>query len=297
MQTAEIDAKGRKVSPSDEFRAQLSDMLADAQAEAEAQGEDLILKAGFLSQEDEDKDARARMRRIRAEQQARGWVQVSMWLDPTQAALVRTRGTSPKLATALGKIINRLAVAPGAAPDLDDQAEAAGEAAPDVAERHTGSVVELWILRSGDLDGCLRQGFAAGPRLSSLSFGALIGLWHLAQVSTNQDDPAMVEAYLDRRYPEWRGHATPHAQAMAAEAQPYEVLGLAPAASIEEAKAAYRKAVATAHPDKGGSRWLFQAVQDAWTAIKETHEAQEKAAAEEAAEAQRKAKAAAKKAN
>lgn len=269
---AVIEERSRKASPSDEFRVKLECVMGRAQGMADGDGEDLILKTAFLSKEDNDVRSRERMERLREEKKAKGWVAVSVWLDPSQVAAVRARGRSNRVATALGNVIDKLAVAPSSAfvPDLEDEEDAPAEGGvPEGAEVMTGSVVELWVLRDGTLDGCLRQGVVRGARLSSLAFGALIGLWHLSQVSTNQDDPAMVEAFLDRRFPDWREQGSPEGQEAAALAEPYEVLGVLPSATDDEVKAAYRKAVQAAHPDKGGSRWLFQAVQGAWAAIRD----------------------------
>lgn len=277
MSDAVIEENGRKVSPTEAFRAKLEAVMAGAQQQADDGAEDLILKAGFLSRDPNDMVTRERMAQLRGDKKANGWVAVNLWLDPSQVALVRARGRNKRIATAMGNIIHGLAVAPvpGQESDLDEQDDQHPEAAePEIAERMKGTVVELWIMRDGSLDGCIRQGAARGPRLSSLAFGPLIGLWHLAQVSINQDDPAMVEAFLDRRFPDWREQGTPEAQAQAALAEPYEVLGIPTSSTLEEAKAAYRKAVQAAHPDKGGSRWLFQAVQGAWAAIQQAHTAQ-----------------------
>jgi len=45
---------------------------------------------------------------------------------------------------------------------------------------------------------------------------------------------------------------------------PYEILGLSPDASPSEIKAAYRRAVMRAHPDRGGSEEDFRRVQKAF---------------------------------
>jgi len=45
---------------------------------------------------------------------------------------------------------------------------------------------------------------------------------------------------------------------------PYSVFGLKKSASNEDMKAAYRKSVLKAHPDRGGSNEVFRKVQDAY---------------------------------
>lgn len=51
---------------------------------------------------------------------------------------------------------------------------------------------------------------------------------------------------------------------MGSEMDPYKILGVAPHASEEEKKAAYRVALRRSHPDTGGSAQEFAAVQRAW---------------------------------
>ncbi|MFP7760370.1 J domain-containing protein [Marisediminicola sp. LYQ134] len=50
-------------------------------------------------------------------------------------------------------------------------------------------------------------------------------------------------------------------------ATPYEVLGVAPTATDDELKRAYRRALREAHPDTGGDAARFNAVQTAWERI------------------------------
>src|SRR4051794_8622723 len=48
---------------------------------------------------------------------------------------------------------------------------------------------------------------------------------------------------------------------------PYEILGVAPSASMEEIKVAYRRAARATHPDLGGSEEKFKQVQQAFQEI------------------------------
>ncbi|MDQ1512205.1 MAG: hypothetical protein QOC59_47, partial [Microbacteriaceae bacterium] len=50
-------------------------------------------------------------------------------------------------------------------------------------------------------------------------------------------------------------------------ASPYEVLGVAPSASDEDLRRAYRRLLRETHPDVGGDPLRFIAVQTAWERI------------------------------
>jgi len=55
---------------------------------------------------------------------------------------------------------------------------------------------------------------------------------------------------------------TPRAGGMSRE-EAYAVLGLAPGASEEQVRAAHRRLMAAAHPDRGGSDWLASRINQA----------------------------------
>jgi DnaJ domain len=119
---------------------------------------------------------------------------------------------------------------------------------------------------SGELDGEVRRGRFAGRSLASLGLTELFDL--LAEC--RRDDPrsvALIETYLDRRQPDWRGQAGagapgddrgPEARAAGGmdEATAWSVLGLAAGASEDEIKAAHRRLMTKLHPDHGGSGYL-----------------------------------------
>jgi hypothetical protein len=115
---------------------------------------------------------------------------------------------------------------------------------------------------TGEVEGWVKQGSAAGRELASLGLGALLRL--LAELQ-REDPPALplLEAYLDRRFPDWRdgvgaeaGAGATNAPAVLDERTALEILGLAPGASEAEIKAAHRALMARLHPDHGGSAWL-----------------------------------------
>jgi DnaJ-domain-containing protein 1 len=117
---------------------------------------------------------------------------------------------------------------------------------------------------------CLRGRFA-GCMLSSLSGDELFEL--LAELRANDQQGALLlEAYLDRRFPDWRDRdrekaakeeprADGRGRMSAKEA--YEVLGLPPDATDEDIRAAHRKLMMKVHPDQGGSDYLAARINEA----------------------------------
>lgn len=123
---------------------------------------------------------------------------------------------------------------------------------------------------SGDVDGLVKTGEFAGKMLSALTQIQLFRLVNEAQAEDLQS-VALLEAYLDRRFPDWRQAAddfsdadarqtsTPGNQPMTA-AKAYAVLGLEPGASEDDIKAAHRRLMRSAHPDHGGSDELARQI-------------------------------------
>jgi hypothetical protein len=114
---------------------------------------------------------------------------------------------------------------------------------------------------TGALDGRVLRGRFAGRPLGSLGRDELTAL--LDEVAGDPDSRGLLEAYLDRRWPEWRGRSAgsrdgaprPPSAAMD-EAEALRVLGLAKGATPAEIKTAYRRLMAQLHPDRGGSDYL-----------------------------------------
>ena len=120
---------------------------------------------------------------------------------------------------------------------------------------------------TGDLDGTVRHGPCAGRRLGELSEEEILDLLEACRAEDAQS-AQVLEAWLDRRHPEWRdadaagedagrdtrgagrgdGTMTPE--------EAYAVLGLEPGADEAAIRAAYHRLIAAAHPDRGGSNWL-----------------------------------------
>jgi hypothetical protein len=123
---------------------------------------------------------------------------------------------------------------------------------------------------SGALSGQVREGRFGGRDLDDLSEGELRELYR--EVAIDADSMALVEAYMDRRFPGWRddaeedggsrprGAADPSAMT---DEQAYEILGLSPGAGEAEIRAAHRRLLKGVHPDQGGSTFLASRINQA----------------------------------
>lgn len=111
---------------------------------------------------------------------------------------------------------------------------------------------------TGEVDGRVKRGDLAGRDLSSLGLTQLLAL--LAE-ARREDPPSvpLLEAYLDRREPEWRQSGPGEPQRPSGtldERTALDILGLPPDASVAQIKAAHRQLMARLHPDHGGSAYL-----------------------------------------
>lgn len=118
---------------------------------------------------------------------------------------------------------------------------------------------------TGELDGLVRRGPLAGSRLSGLDLGSLRAL--LAEAAA-EDPPSLslLEAYLDRRFPDWRSGADSAARPASGamdEATALRILGLEAGADEAAIRAAHRRLMARLHPDHGGSDWLAARINEA----------------------------------
>jgi hypothetical protein len=123
---------------------------------------------------------------------------------------------------------------------------------------------------SGTLSGAVTAGTMAGRSLDELTMGELAAL--VAEFADDADSVALLEGYLDRRFPRWRedlegnGAARPGGAADAGamtDKEAYEVLGLAPGAGEAEIRAAHRRLMKRFHPDHGGSSFLAAKINQA----------------------------------
>lgn len=155
-------------------------------------------------------------------------------------------------------------------------------AGTDSAGRSTGksSIRTAWLAMelthsSGQMDGEVLKGQFKGARLSQLDLNSLLQL--AQECRDDADSVQLLEAYLDRAHSEWREQAgnagehsegggstyTPHGAETMTEALALEVLGLAKGASREQIVAAHRRLMQKMHPDRGGSDYLAQRINEA----------------------------------
>jgi hypothetical protein len=115
---------------------------------------------------------------------------------------------------------------------------------------------------TGALDGEVTAGPFAGARLAALSPEELGRLYEGFEAVGDADSLALLHAWLDRSG-RARAEPPPAADRPMTEAEAYRVLGLAPGASVEEVRAAYRRLMKRVHPDLGGSGALAAMLNEA----------------------------------
>jgi hypothetical protein len=129
---------------------------------------------------------------------------------------------------------------------------------------------------SGQLRGVIVAGTYAGRSLDEFDLGQLAAL-----IPTfDPESCALLESYLDRRFPGWRQHAqgagaggqggqAPSGKMTTQEA--YQILGLQPGAGRDEIGRAHRSLMKKLHPDQGGSTYLAARVNEAKETLLRTH--------------------------
>jgi hypothetical protein len=129
---------------------------------------------------------------------------------------------------------------------------------------------------SGALSGQIVAGPHAGRSLAEFDLPQLIGMIP----SLDAESVALLESYLDRRFPAWRqdaqgnaagGQRHPAASGKMTDEEAYQILGLQPGAGREEIGRAHRALMKKLHPDQGGSTYLAARVNEAKDTLLRTH--------------------------
>jgi hypothetical protein len=133
------------------------------------------------------------------------------------------------------------------------------------------ATIEMRLNRqTGQMNGGVTAGPFAGQALDQMTRTDCLKLYRYCE----GDDPegaALLEAYLDRRFPAWRqaqqgdGDARPRGWGSGSltRDEAYEILGLPKGAGREEIVAAHRSLMKKLHPDYGGSTALAARVNQA----------------------------------
>ncbi|MGJ4946811.1 DnaJ domain-containing protein [Bradyrhizobium sp. HKCCYLS20291] len=129
---------------------------------------------------------------------------------------------------------------------------------------------------SGQVEGRFVAGPHAGHSLDEFDLPRLAAVIP----SLDAQSVALLETYLDRRFPGWRQHAQGDAaggQRRAASSskmtdeEAYQILGLQPGAGRDEIGRAHRALMKKLHPDQGGSTYLAARVNEAKDTLLRTH--------------------------
>ncbi len=134
-------------------------------------------------------------------------------------------------------------------------------------------------LDTGEMSGLVLAGSYEGRELDDLDDADLMHLY--TELAADAESLGLLEAYLDRRAPDWRAGfdmnddaglgASPGSGAMT-EKEAYEILGLGPGAGEAEIREAHRRLMKRMHPDAGGSAFLAGRINEAKAVLLSRHD-------------------------
>lgn len=147
-----------------------------------------------------------------------------------------------------------------------------GSAGPGVSSIKTQWLSMELTHSTGAMDGEVLSGGLKGKRLSDLTLEDLLRL--AGECRQDTDSIQLLEAYLDRMFPDWQAHVDAEGKAseqarsagndsVMTEALALEILGLGSDARREDITAAHRRLMQKMHPDRGGSDYLAQRINQA----------------------------------
>jgi hypothetical protein len=129
---------------------------------------------------------------------------------------------------------------------------------------------------SGALSGQIVDGPNAGRSLDAFDLPQLLAMIP----GFDAESVALLESYLDRRFPAWRQNAQGDAAGgqrrtvatgkMTTE-EAYQILGLQPGAGRDDISRAHKSLMKKLHPDQGGSTYLAARVNEAKDTLLRTH--------------------------
>jgi hypothetical protein len=129
---------------------------------------------------------------------------------------------------------------------------------------------------SGALSGQIVAGPNAGQSLDAFDLPQLAAM----MTGFDAESVALLESYLDRRFPSWRQDTQGNAaggQSRAASSgkmtneEAYQILGLEPGAGRDDIGRAHRALMKKLHPDQGGSTYLAARVNEAKDTLLRNH--------------------------
>ena len=129
---------------------------------------------------------------------------------------------------------------------------------------------------SGQLTGQIVDGPYAGRSLDEFDLPQLTAM----VAGFDAESVALLESYLDRRFPAWRQNAQGDAAAgqrrtatsgKMTDEEAYQILGLQPGATRDDIGRAHRALMKKLHPDQGGSTYLAARVNEAKDTLLRTH--------------------------
>jgi DnaJ-domain-containing protein 1 len=129
---------------------------------------------------------------------------------------------------------------------------------------------------SGEIRGQIVAGPNSGHSLDEFDLPQLTAMIP----GFDAESVALLESYLDRRFPAWRqdaqgntagGQGRASASGKMTNEEAYQILGLQPGAGRDEIGRAHRALMKKLHPDQGGSTYLAARVNEAKDTLLRTH--------------------------
>ncbi|MBL6080732.1 hypothetical protein JMJ56_22195 [Belnapia sp. T18] len=115
---------------------------------------------------------------------------------------------------------------------------------------------------TGMLSGRILRGAQAGRDLAGLDLPAILDLMAECRGADPESIP-LLETWLDRTHPGWRDTPSEPAGGPMTRAEALAILGLDEGADADSVRAAHRRLMRSAHPDRGGSDWLAARINQA----------------------------------